>query len=303
MSGRSFVKQIRSSETFGSLTYRQRDLFHGLVEVADDQGRLVGNPASVRAEVWRYDEEITVKEVQEELDVLAGGTDPFIKIYQVNGKTYIQIINWWKYQRMDWAAKSAFPAPDGWTDRVKINEKGGKTLMQHWYETGGFNSVPTKKTGEKLSDVDTEIDTEVGIQIDTTIPIGINKLKEIKQKEVKPNQIKPTAMQSQIPTCSSGPSEAVKSAWSMALGELRAEMSKADFETWVKPAQLSGLSGKVISVSAQNSYGVTWLNKRVRSTLEKKLRTILQDDAIELEFVLAHPEYGKTKPAAVPVGS
>ena len=100
--GRTIVEGIRRSETFGALNFECRDLFQGLIEVADDQGRQPGTATAVRSEVWPYDD-IPAARVQDDLDILASGPDPFIKIYKVDGKTYIQIINWWTYQQMQWA--------------------------------------------------------------------------------------------------------------------------------------------------------------------------------------------------------
>ncbi len=58
--------KIRSSQTFASFNMRQRDLWHGLIACADDQGRMPGVPAYVRSVVWPYDD-ISLKDVEADL--------------------------------------------------------------------------------------------------------------------------------------------------------------------------------------------------------------------------------------------
>lgn len=132
---RSISKEIRLSQSFARLTLRQRDLWHGLIATADDQGRLPGHPAAIRSIVWPYDD-ILLSKVQKDLDVLMSSEN--ILIYQYGDQSYIQIINWWKYQKMQWAGSSKYPAPEGWLDRERFHGKGRKIFTKNWNTPGGF---------------------------------------------------------------------------------------------------------------------------------------------------------------------
>jgi hypothetical protein len=123
---RMIDSKIRSSQTFAKLDYRQRDLWQGLIEVADDQGRMPGSAAFVRSQVWAYDE-VSVNEVEADLNTLQKLTFAFR--YEVNECLYLQIINWHYYQSAsEWLAPSKYPAPSGWIDHARYHgkDKDGK---------------------------------------------------------------------------------------------------------------------------------------------------------------------------------
>jgi len=127
--------RIRKSLSFSALTYRQRDLWHGLITVADDQGRTLALPAIVRSEVWPYDE-INVSEVQEDLSALVD--QGMIYIYQVKNKPVLQVVNWWRYQVKQWAGPSDWDPPEGWEDRKRYHGPGHKIILENWDRPGGF---------------------------------------------------------------------------------------------------------------------------------------------------------------------
>lgn len=140
MARRMIDSRIRSSETFAGFTLRQRDLWHGLLVVVDDQGRMPANPAFVRAQVWPFDD-FSLAEVETDLAYLEAAGNIFR--YQVDGRAYLQIVNWWKYQAPQWCNSSTSPAPDGWVDRVRIHKQGGKIELENWSLPGGFSQLPT----------------------------------------------------------------------------------------------------------------------------------------------------------------
>ncbi len=60
-------------------------------------------------------------------------------------------------------------------------------------------------------------------------------------------------------------------AWEMVLGELRREMSRALFETWVQPLRVVGYQNKIFSVGAYNTYGKAWVEERLSARIKRIL--------------------------------
>jgi hypothetical protein len=88
------------SYTVAAMMLRQRLLFIGLFSNADSQGRLRGHPGLVQSLVFPLDE-LSHDEIRRDLEAIeALGS---IHIYQVDGHSYIQVINWWRYQSPQWA--------------------------------------------------------------------------------------------------------------------------------------------------------------------------------------------------------
>jgi len=116
------------SESVAQLPIAARYFFIGLFSNADDQGRMKAHPALIRSKLYPYDD-ISLDEISEWLDLLVA--DEFIIVYENDGKGYLQITNWWKYQRPRWAWPSEHPAPEGWADRVHYR-KGNMPVKENW---------------------------------------------------------------------------------------------------------------------------------------------------------------------------
>jgi len=129
---------IWQSETMAELTRCQRLLFIGLFSNADDQGRLRSHPAVVRATVFPYDD-IPLDEMKTDLASLIDGG--FVLCYEADGKGYLQIINWWKYQSPQWAYPSKIPAPDGWTDHLRYR-RDNQVKKENWPPDALGKSLP-----------------------------------------------------------------------------------------------------------------------------------------------------------------
>ena len=87
---------IWEDEHFGKLSDKAKILFIACISNADDDGRLSGNPANLRAMAFRFDDvssaviEVLVKEIA---DILTN-----FKPYEVNDCKYIQLGKWEEYQ-------------------------------------------------------------------------------------------------------------------------------------------------------------------------------------------------------------
>jgi hypothetical protein len=130
------ASDIFEDEFIGDLNYFERLLWIGIItSVADDQGRLMDNPALIRSKVFLFD---TVKDSEVETALnkiyLAGK----IARYVDGNKSLIQIVNWWKYQTPSWASQSKYKPPKGWTDRAKYHGTGNKIVTVNWDKDGGY---------------------------------------------------------------------------------------------------------------------------------------------------------------------
>lgn len=140
-----------------------RYLWIGLIgAVMDDQGRSIDNAAIIRARVFPYDQ---VDDAQVEAVISTLASAGKVLRYTVNGKKLIQIVNWWRFQQPSWAAESKFPAPDGWTDRVKVHVKGNKILTVNWDQEGGFTKlhspVPANQSDQLPSDLHSPLPSDL----------------------------------------------------------------------------------------------------------------------------------------------
>jgi chromosomal replication initiator protein len=73
--------------------------------------------------------------------------------------------------------------------------------------------------------------------------------------------------------------------WQAALGELQLEMTRATFETWVKPTSLMSYEDGRFAVAVPNAYAQEWLQNRLLSTV-KRVLTGITGRSVEVKFVV-----------------
>lgn len=73
--------------------------------------------------------------------------------------------------------------------------------------------------------------------------------------------------------------------WHAALGELQLQMTKATFDTWVKPTFAIGYEQETLVVGVRNAYAKQWLENRLYGMIQRTLNHILGRSA-EVKFVL-----------------
>ncbi len=160
---RMVYSKIWVSEQFGRLSDKGKLLFIGTITLADDDGRLIGNPSYLRGQVFPYDENITVSEVSQFRNEIE--KSGLLSIYSINNCEYIQHPKWTEYQiiRKDLYKESALPSRNVTvtsplqkraTSKDKISKdnlfaKAKKPLknkpMQTWNEETGEWQGGTKK--------------------------------------------------------------------------------------------------------------------------------------------------------------
>jgi hypothetical protein len=105
---RTVKPEFWSDERMSSVSLEARLLFLGLLNLADDEGRLRGHPSLIRGALFPYDD-IKATQVAGWLAQLerAGRVQP----YQVDGESYLWVRNFAKHQRIDRPTPSKLPAP------------------------------------------------------------------------------------------------------------------------------------------------------------------------------------------------
>lgn len=140
MTRRMLDSAIWQNEKFGVMPSMARLLAIGIINQADDQGRGKAHPVYLRSQLFPYDD-VTPGEVAEWLRAVAGNET--ILLYQVDGKDYYQILNWWTYQAHQYAMPSQYPKPDGWQDRIRRTLTKGVIVTCNWITADGKRSPDT----------------------------------------------------------------------------------------------------------------------------------------------------------------
>lgn len=118
---RTIKPEFRESESMGNVSRDARLLFVMLWTVADDEGRLRGSSRLLASTLFPYDEDAR-NLIDGWLEELV--REHCIQQYEVDGKSYIEIVNWLDHQKIDRPSASRFPpAPvDNREDSPKARE-------------------------------------------------------------------------------------------------------------------------------------------------------------------------------------
>jgi len=284
-SNRTINSNIRNSQNFLSLDIWQRDLFQGMIAVADDQGRLPGSAAMVRSKIWPSDD-VTLDFVQKNIDALANHTDPFIFVYTVNGISYIQIINWWKWQPGQWYGPSPIPAPDGWRDRCRYHGKGDKIITLNWTGQGGFVTENTSPILIQDSGLDRHLDSGL------SCPSGDGETEGESETDGDGvgDDFPAAGKQERVDAALLTSPQQIK-IWNSALGVIQQEMPKAEFDAYIRPLKLGSMDGNQLKVLAMNTPVRDWVRKRAGPQLQNALKgfagceinLLIESDVQEME--------------------
>jgi len=88
-------------------------------------------------------------------------------------------------------------------------------------------------------------------------------------------------------------------AWDMVLGQLRMEMSRAQFETWVQPLRPLGYQERVFTLGAFNPYARDWVENRLKSRITRLMEG-MYNEAVTLQVVVGNGFYRAGEAPAVP---
>lgn len=98
-----------TSESVAVLRLRARLTWAGLWTNCDDDGRCKDNVRLIKAAVWPLDDDVSIKEVEEDLQELA--QHGRIVRYEIEGARYLQVTNWDEHQKINHKTQSEIPAP------------------------------------------------------------------------------------------------------------------------------------------------------------------------------------------------
>ena len=82
-------------------------------------------------------------------------------------------------------------------------------------------------------------------------------------------------------------------AWEMVLSQLRMEMSKAQFDTWVQPLRPLGYDEHVFTLSAFNSYSRDWVEGRLNSRIARLLEGLF-NETVSVRVVIPEELQGES---------
>ena len=143
-----FLKpEFFSDEDLGTLPFQTRLTFAGLWCFADKAGRLEYRPKYLKAMIFPYD---NIK-IEKEIESLANGKtngNPFIQLYNIENRQYIQIIQWDKHQRPHHTEKESEIPPAPPLIKEKGMEKGNQLEASKELRNGEVTVKEPLKYGE-----------------------------------------------------------------------------------------------------------------------------------------------------------
>ncbi len=130
---RSIKPEFPQSETIGKLSREARLLFIQLWTIVDDDGRARAASRMLASLLYPYDDDARA--------LMDGWLSELehtecIKLYEVEGSSYLEIVKWLKHQKIDHASKSRLPAcPEGFAkpreaSRSLAPDLGPRTMDQ-----------------------------------------------------------------------------------------------------------------------------------------------------------------------------
>lgn len=157
MPNRILREGIIESERINSLSPEAELFYRRLMSKADDYGRFHGHPALILAACYPLQLDlISQSNVSEWLAECAHDDRELVIVYEVSGKTYLQISNFGQRTRTD----SKFPAPCA---------QNVREMLAQCRQDDGPSAAHARARSESESDAKTNAETDTGAAI---IPFG-----------------------------------------------------------------------------------------------------------------------------------
>ena len=78
--------------------------------------------------------------------------------------------------------------------------------------------------------------------------------------------------------------EVVKDIWSEARELISKEVSRQNFDTWIRPVRLQSIDGTGVTLSVPNRFFKEWLHEHYFELMTRVLKEVLERDEIALSF-------------------
>lgn len=108
MPNRILRESICRSETIDELSLFEENFFYRLLVNCDDYGRYDSREKILKSSLYPLKEGINIAMIRNAIDSLVN--IGLIRTYEVEGREYIEVVNWMKYQQVR-NKKSKYPAP------------------------------------------------------------------------------------------------------------------------------------------------------------------------------------------------
>jgi len=100
--------KIRKSDSINNLTWFEEVFFYRLLTICDGCGRYDARPKVLKADLFQLKDGITLKQIEKALNRLS--TAGMVLVYTYDQRTFLQLVNWEKYQDAR-DEKSDYPPP------------------------------------------------------------------------------------------------------------------------------------------------------------------------------------------------
>lgn len=105
---RSIKPVFFKSDDVAALPLRARLLWIGLWTQCDDHGRYKDSVRLIKGDLWSLDD-VSLRDIEEDLSILEAQRR--LVRYEVDGKSYLAVVNWHAHQAINRPGKPKYPAP------------------------------------------------------------------------------------------------------------------------------------------------------------------------------------------------
>ena len=125
------VPQSRSTDPrLGRVSLKAATLYDRMWINADDQGRLPGDPDEIKYTACPNLPDIPLGDIARLLQELEN--QKLILTYNSTTTAAIQLLDWWREQKLQWAYPSEFSPPEGWTDHLRYHSTPSEIVTENW---------------------------------------------------------------------------------------------------------------------------------------------------------------------------